>query len=217
MPRGRFITFEGGEGSGKSTQAKLLAERLRSSGIDVVLTREPGGTPFAEQVRDLLLGPNIAPHEALAEALLFYAARADHLARVIRPALKAGKWVICDRFSDSTHVYQNLAGELSHAAFIALERLVVAPTTPDLTCILNIPAEEGLRRVEDRRLAAAPTGADRYEARKLEFHRRLQDGFLKVAAADPNRCVVIDATGERAAVAARVWTAVEQRLLAGES
>ena len=215
MPRGKFITFEGGEGAGKSTQARVLGDHLGTNGIEVVLTREPGGTPFAEQVRGLLLGSNLPPHDALAEALLFYAARADHLARVIRPALEAGKWVICDRFSDSTRVYQGLAGGLSHEAFAALERLVVAPTAPDLTFILDMPPEEGLRRAEERRRASADTGADPYEVRTLEYHQRLQHGFLEVAAAEPGRCVVIDAAGERDAVAARVWGVVEQRLLRG--
>jgi dTMP kinase len=166
-------------------------------------------------VRELLLGANRAPREALAEALLFYAARADHLARVIRPALDGGQWVISDRFSDSTRVYQNLAGDLPHEAFTALEQLVVAPTAPDLTFVLDIRPEEGLRRAEQRRVAAARAGADPYEARTLEFHRRLRDGFLEVAAAEPERCVVIDAAGEPDAVARRVWSEVERRLLAG--
>lgn len=215
MRRGRFITFEGGEGVGKSTQSRLLADRLGARGISLVLTREPGGTPFAEEVRELLLGAKRAPRESLAEALLFYAARADHLGRVIRPALDGGKWVISDRFSDSTRVYQNLAGDLPHEAFNALERLVVAPTAPDLTFVLDIPPEEGLRRAEQRRVAAARTGADPYEGRTLAFHRRLRDGFLEVAAAEPERCVVIDAAGEPGAVAHRVWAEVERRLLAG--
>jgi dTMP kinase len=218
MPRGRFITFEGGEGVGKSTQARLLGERLlaarlQAGGIVPVLTREPGGTPFAEEVRELLLGADRAPREALAETLLFYAARADHLARVIRPALDAGKWVISDRFSDSTRVYQGLVGEVAPDVFVALERLVVAPTVPDLTFMLDIPAEEGLRRAEERRLAAAGRGRDPYEARRLDFHEQLRAGFLELAAREPDRCVVINATGEPGTVAARVWAAVERRLL----
>ena len=139
----------------------------------------------------------------------------DHLARVIRPALDAGTWVISDRFSDSTRVYQGLVGEVAPDVFVALERLVVAPTVPDLTFMLDIPAEEGLRRAEERRIAAARSGRDPYEARRLEFHEQLRAGFLELAAREPDRCVVIDATGEPAAVAARVWAAVERRLLAG--
>jgi len=215
MARGKFITFEGGEGVGKSTQARLAAERLERQGIATVLTREPGGTPFAEEVRDLLLGASHAPRGPLAEALLFYAARSDHLDRVIRPALAAGRWVVSDRFSDSTRVYQNLAGGLTDEAFATLERLVVAPTAPDLTLVLDIPPEEGLRRAALRRVA--DTGADRFEARTLDFHRQLREGFLAVAAAEPERCVVIDAAGAEAGVAARVWAVLEARLLAGSA
>jgi dTMP kinase len=214
MASGKFITFEGGEGSGKSTQARLLALRLGQEGIEAAVTREPGGTPFAEQVRKLILGPDTAPHDATSEALLFYAARADHLATIIRPALAAGRWVLCDRFSDSTRVYQSLAGDLPHNLFAALEAMVVAPTFPVLTCILDLPVEEGLRRASDRRHVAALAGHDRYEARTVEFHQRLRDGFLFVAKSDPQRCAVIDATGDQATVSARVWSAVAQRLLA---
>src|SRR5262245_58903953 len=141
MPSGRFITFEGGEGSGKTTQARLLAEVLRRSGIVPILTREPGGSPFAEQVRNLILDPEVAPHGPLSEALLFYAARADHIEKVIRPSLVAGQWVICDRFSDSTRVYQVEAGGLPLDVFKALELIVVKLPYPDLTFILDVPAE----------------------------------------------------------------------------
>ncbi len=144
MTAGKFITFEGGEGSGKSTQAHNLAGRLRAQGIEVVLTREPGGSPFAEALRTLILDPETPPHSALSEALLFYAARADHLDKTIRPALNAGAWVICDRFSDSTRVYQSEAGGLPGEVLDALEEIVVSPTVPDLTFILDLPAELGL-------------------------------------------------------------------------
>src|SRR5690606_18081710 len=150
MARGKFITFEGGEGAGKSTQAQLLAERLKARDIQVVLTREPGGSAFAEQVRELILGSNTADHGRLAEALLFSAARADHLERTIRPALEAGQWVICDRFADSTRVYQGVAGGLPKAIIEALERIVVDDTVPDLTIVLDLPATDGLARARGR-------------------------------------------------------------------
>jgi dTMP kinase len=211
MASGKFITFEGGEGSGKSTQARLLAERLHQESIDALVTREPGGTPFAEQVRALILNPAIAPHDALSEALLFYAARADHLTKAIRPALAEGKWVLSDRFSDSTRVYQSAAGGLPQDVFATLERLVVGSTVPDLTCILDLPAEEGLQRAGRR--AAALAGSDPYEARDPAFHQTLRDGFRQIARTEPDRCVLIDALGDQQAVAARIWAVVAQRLL----
>jgi dTMP kinase len=215
MPSGRFITFEGGEGSGKTTQARLLAEALRRGGIVPVLTREPGGSPFAEQVRNLILDPEIAPHSALSEALLFYAARADHIEKVIRPALVVGQWVICDRFSDSTRVYQVEAGGLPLDVFKAFELIVVKLTYPDLTFILDVPAEVGLARATTRRLARAIAGedADAFEKRDLDFHERLRQGFLEVAKADPHRCQVIDATGTQEKIAADVWAVVQRRML----
>jgi len=216
MVAGRFITFEGGEGSGKSTQAERLAERLAGLGIDVVLTREPGGSPFAEALRALILDPETPPHSALSEALLFYAARADHLEKTIRPALNAGRWVICDRFSDSTRVYQSEAGGLPPEVFDALEEMVVVPTTPDLTLILDLPAEAGLGRAQSRRLEAPSErgGPDAYEKRDLAFHWKLREAFTAIAHSEPQRCVLIDAAAEEAAVADAVWRAVETRLLA---
>jgi dTMP kinase len=217
MTAGKFITFEGGEGSGKSTQARLLAEALDARGREVVLTREPGGSPFAERVREVLLDPATPPHAPLSEALLFYAARADHLARTIRPALAAGRWVVCDRFSDSTRVYQGHAGELDPGLIEALERMIVAPTRPDLTVVVDIPAKEGLARAAVRRAAVpAPEGrssADAYEGRDLAFHERLREGFLAIAEAEPQRCIVVDGRHAAAEVAARVWTEVARRLM----
>jgi dTMP kinase len=210
---GKFITFEGGEGSGKSTQAKLLAKRLRERGLEVVLTREPGGSPFAEQLRALILAPNVAEHSALSEALLFYAARADHLAKLIRPALAAGRWVVCDRFSDSTRVYQSLAGDLPEETFGTLERIVVAPTVPDFTVILDLPPDEGLVRALARRGANAQTAADRYEGRGIGFHARLREAYLDIARSEPRRCVIINATPEPQTVSATVWAAIVGRLL----
>lgn len=212
MPkRSRFITFEGGEGSGKSTQARLLAERLKHAGIDTLLTREPGGSPFAEQVREFILGGKQAPHPPLSEALLFYAARADHLAHTIRPALSADRWVIADRFSDSTRVYQGAAGGVSSADIDTIDRIVVGDTTPALTLILDLAPEEGLRRAAERRPDGART--DPFEARELDFHKRLRAGFLAIATAEPQRCIVIDASGPAAPIAATIWRTIETRLL----
>jgi dTMP kinase len=215
MPSGRFITFEGGEGSGKSTQARLLAGALRAKTIEVVSTREPGGSPFAEQVRNLILDPETAPHSPLSEALLFYAARADHLDKVIRPALVAGRWVISDRFSDSTRVYQVEAGGLPLDVFKAFELIVVKLTYPDLTFILDVPAEVGLSRATTRRLAQALSGgaADGYEKRELDFHMQLREGFLAIAKAEPHRCHVLDGTAPPEQIAAEVMAQVERRLM----
>jgi dTMP kinase len=215
MPSARFITFEGGEGSGKSTQARLLAETLRARGIDGVLTREPGGSPFAEQVRSLILDPGTAPHSALSEALLFYAARTDHIEKVIRPALIAGRWVICDRFSDSTRVYQVEAGGLPLDVFKAFELIVVKLTYPDLTFILDLPPEVGLGRATTRLLAQALSGegADAYEKRDIEYHSRLREGFLAIAKAEPRRCHVLDATESEEKIAAEVLAQMERRLM----
>lgn len=209
---GRFITFEGGEGSGKSTQARLLAERLKYAGIDTVLTREPGGSPFAEQVREFILSGRTAPHPPLAQALLFYAARADHLATMIQPALNAGRWVISDRFSDSTRAYQGAADGVPRADIEILDRLVVGPLVPALTIILDIAPEAGLSRAAERRPAGVRT--DPFEARELAFHARLRQGFQAIAAMEPQRCVLIDATGPAAPIAGVVWRTVESRLLA---
>jgi len=216
MASGRFITFEGGEGSGKSTQAKRLFDGLRARGVDVLMTREPGGSPFAEQMRELILNPGIAPHTPLSEALLFYAARADHLHKTIRPALGVGRWVICDRFSDSTRVYQCDAGGLPLDVFNALEQMVVTLTFPDLTFILDVPAEVGLARAATRRLAQALSGdaPDAFEKRDVEFHERLREGYLAIAKAEPHRCHVIDGTREPDAIFAEIWAQVERRMLA---
>jgi dTMP kinase len=217
MASGRFITFEGGEGAGKSTQARLLAGRLEGRGIDVVLTREPGGSPFAEQVRDLILRADVAPHPPLAEALLFCAARTDHLEKTIRPALAAGRWVICDRFSDSTRVYQGAAGGVPTDALEALERLVVGPTRPDLTFILDMAPADGLARADARRAPVAQgseTRADAFERRHLAFHERLRAGYAAIAVAEPQRCALIDGAKPVDQVAADVWAETEARLLA---
>lgn len=213
MPAGRFITFEGGEGTGKSTQARRLADFLRAAGCDVVLTREPGGTPFAEQVRGLILSEQTAPHGPIAEALLFFAARSDHVVAFIRPALARGAWVVCDRFSDSTRVYQGVAGAMRAEAIEALDRIVVGATQPDLTLILDMDPTEGLARAAERRVAHGgnPAAADPYEQRDVAYHRRLREGYLKIAQGHPARCCLVDGAGTADEVERRVRAVVLQR------
>ncbi|CAA0091810.1 Thymidylate kinase [Starkeya nomas] len=205
---GRFITFEGGEGAGKSTQVRRLQERLASMGIDAVATREPGGSTGAEIVRHLILSGAAKPLGPLAEAALFAAARADHLDATIRPALARGAWVVCDRFADSTRVYQGALGNIDPRLIAALETVTVGETKPDLTIILDIPAEEGLARATAR----SGIAADRFESEGLSFHRSLRDAFRELAEAEPERCVLIDARGDADTVASTVWSAVRQRL-----
>lgn len=206
---GRFITFEGGEGTGKSTQSNLLAERLKALGIGVQLTREPGGSVGAEIMRYVLLSGAAKPLGPDAEALLFAAARNDHLDTLIRPTLKRGGWVICDRFADSTRVYQGVLGQVDPRAIRALERIVVGETKPDLTFVLDVPAEEGLKRAASRR---GEDQADRFEGEALEFHKKLRDAFLALAAKEPDRCVVIDATRPKQEVSDEIWRIVSERL-----
>lgn len=206
---GRFITFEGGEGTGKSTQANLLAERLKALGIGVQLTREPGGSVGAEIMRYVLLSGAAKPLGPDAEALLFAAARNDHLDTLIRPTLQRGGWVICDRFADSTRVYQGVLGQVDPRAIRALERIVVGETKPDLTFVLDVPAEEGLRRAASRR---GEDQADRFEGEAIEFHKKLRDAFLALAAKEPDRCVVIDATRPKPEVSDEIWRIVSERL-----
>ncbi len=219
MVAGKFITFEGGEGSGKSTQARRLADALRARGIDCVVTREPGGSPFADQLRDLILAPTVTPHGALTEALLFYAARADHLEATVRPALARGAWVVCDRFSDSTRAYQGAAGGVEPAVIETLERIVVASSGPDLTLLLDLDAKIGLARADARRrstTAAQSTGsafaADNFEGRHLEFHQRLRAGFLAIAQREPKRVCVLDAAQSADELERRITAVVAERL-----
>jgi dTMP kinase len=206
---GRFITFEGGEGAGKSSHAELLAQKLRALGIAVVLTREPGGSPGAEIIRHVLLSGAAKPLGADAEAILFAAARADHVTSLIEPALAQGRWVICDRFIDSTRVYQGALGEVDLRLIRSLERVSIGALRPDLTFILDVPAETGLARVKSRRGAA---DADRFERETLEFHQKLRAAYRDLAAREPHRCLLIDTTKPRAKVATQIWTAVSERL-----
>jgi dTMP kinase len=204
---GRFITFEGGEGAGKSTQLKRLVARLEGQGHAVVATREPGGSPGAEDIRALVLQGQADRWSPTTETLLMYAARRDHVERVIRPALAKGAWVVCDRFFDSTRAYQGAAGGVDPVFISALETHVVEQTRPDLTLIFDLPVSEGLNR------AHARAGHEmRFESKGLAFHERLREGFLAIAAAEPARCAVIDATGSPDDVEARVWAAAQERL-----
>jgi len=207
--RGKFITFEGGEGTGKSTQAAMLALRLESLGLGVQLTREPGGSPGAEIIRHVLLSGAAKPFGPEVEAMLFAAARDDHVQCTILPALDAGKWVISDRFADSTRVYQGILGKVDERLIKGLERVSIGDLAPDLTIILDVPVELGLARVKQRRGAAVP---DRFEAENLEFHQKLRAAFLAIAAEQLARCVVIDASAAKEAVAKEVWDAVKSRL-----
>jgi dTMP kinase len=208
--RGRFITFEGGEGTGKSTHAALLASRIKSFGIATLLTREPGGSPGAEIMRYVLLSGAVRPLGANAEAVVFAAARDDHLTTMIRPALDQGKWVICDRFADSTRIYQGVAGKVDPLAIKAMERIIVGDTKPDLTLILDVPAREGMKRAAERRGKSGD--ADRFAAEALAFHEKLRDGFLTLAAGEPDRCVLIDATLPKEEVAEQIWRVVSRKL-----
>lgn len=207
MPEGRFITFEGGEGAGKSTQLGRLAARLEAAGRQIVTTREPGGSPGAESIRELVLNGAADRWSPVTETLLMYAARRDHVERVIRPSLAQGRWVVCDRFADSTRAYQGAAGGTDPALIAALEAHILETTRPDLTLVFDLPVEVGLERAQAR------AGTEmRFESKGQAFHERLRAGFLAIARAEPQRCAVIDATGGLDEVEARVWAAVRSRL-----
>ena len=204
MPRERFITLEGGEGAGKSTQARLLAAKLEEKGHRVTITREPGGAPGAELIRKLIVDGDADRWTPRTEALLIFAAREDHLSRTIRPALERGEWVICDRFIDSTRAYQGAAQGLDLQVIEKLSEIVIGEDMPALTLMLDLPVETGLaragKRVED---AEAGVAEDRYEKMEIEFHQTLRRAFLDIARAEPGRC---------AEVAAAIWAEVGTRL-----
>jgi dTMP kinase len=206
---GRFITFEGGEGSGKSTQAGILANRLTRAGRQVFSTREPGGTPAAEEIREALLAGKVWQYGPFAEALMFSVARADHVENAIGQALLSGKWVVCDRFLDSTRAYQGATAGVPRALISALERVTLSGLLPDITFILDIPPEEGLARAAERRGVQVP---DRFESQELMLHERVRRAFLDIAEEEPDRCVVIDASQPEAMVAEDVWEVVLTRL-----
>jgi dTMP kinase len=207
--RGRFITFEGGEGSGKSTHAALLTDRLKTLGVGVVLTREPGGSTGAEVIRHVLLSGVAKPLGPDAEAMLFAAARLDHIISTIEPALARATWVICDRFIDSTRIYQGRLGRVDAKLLRALERVTVGELRPDLTFVLDVPADVGLKRARKRRGRAS---ADRFEEEGLSYHEELRQAYQMLAAAEPDRCVLIRATESKAVVADRIWKTVAARL-----
>ncbi len=207
--RGRFITLEGGEGAGKSAQARALGARLEYAGVTVKLTREPGGSALAEALREIILSGAAAKFGAAGEALLFSAARIDHIDQTIEPALQRGEWVISDRFADSTRAYQGAAGRLDGGFIRRLEQVVLGERKPDLTLILDLPPEVGLARASERRGAAS---ADRFEAEDVSFHAALRAAFLEIAHEEPHRCAVIDASRSIAAVSDAIWAAIVERL-----
>ena len=204
MLRGKFITIEGGEGAGKSTQARRLVGTLRLRGLKVIETHEPGGTYGAEAIRDILLSASGQDWEPLTEALLHFAARREHLSKIIVPALEHGDWVVSDRFADSTIAYQGYGLGLGREMIDALYKLSIGTFKPDTTIILDLPVEEGIERVYSR-----GSQLDRYETMDLEFHRRLRQGFLEIAELDPNRCVVVDASAAIDVIAADILETVE--------
>jgi dTMP kinase len=203
-----FVTFEGGEGSGKSVHTKALADRLRAEGRSVTLTREPGGAPGAEDIRALLVTGEPERWSPAAETLLNYAARDEHLRQTVRPALAAGGIVVCDRFMDSTRVYQGRAGGCDMALIDLLERHIVGSTRPDLTIILDVDPELGLARAKGR----GKSGESRFERKGLAFHRKIRDGFLEIARSDPARCRLIDSTQPSEKVSAEIWKHVSALL-----
>lgn len=206
MIRGKFITFEGGEAAGKSTQARLLSARLEGAGLGTVVTREPGGTPLGEDIRALILKDR--PQDPVTELLLFAAARAEHMTGIIRPALDDGTWVISDRFMDSSRVYQGKLYAVERELIAYLEKYTVSPDFPDLTIILDLPPEIGLQR------ATARGTLSRYDKERIETHEILRQGFLEIAEAEPKRCVIVDGLMSPENVEAAVWQAVNERLLA---
>lgn len=203
MPRGIFITFEGGEGAGKTTQLRLLQEKLEKSGKTVVATREPGGTPGAEALRKLLVNGDAYDWDALTETLLQFAARRDHVQKLIEPALVEGSAVLCDRFYDSTYAYQGCGQGMDAKAIDAIRKAVIGELKPDITFLLDLPVEEGLKRTQAQQ---------RYERLPPEFHERLRQGFLTMAKAEPKRFVIINAAQDAEKVAEEVWIATQKRL-----
>lgn len=211
---GRFISFEGGEGTGKSTQARELGQRLKSLGVPVRLTREPGGSPGAEAIRHVLLSGAAKTLGAYAEAILFAAARDDHVRHTIRPELNRGRWVVSDRFADSTRVYQGALGNVEMRLIRRLELITVGDTRPDLTFVLDLPASVGLERAARRRGSGE---VDRFEAETLDYHGKLREAYLELAEQESDRCVVVDASPDAETVSNVVWSLVRARLNPAEA
>ncbi len=203
---GRFISFEGGEGAGKSTQARRLAAALEKRGISCVITREPGGSSGAEEIRNLLVNGEPGRWDALTETLLLYAARADHVARTIKPAMEQGRWVLCDRFADSSYAYQGAGRGLDRETVRRIESVAIDDFKPDLTFVLDLPAEEGLKRANAR-----ASTESRFEQFDIGFHERLRQAFLDIARRSPDRCRVIDAAADENTVAQAIWKATAAR------
>ena len=199
--RGYFITFEGGEGAGKSTQIKRIADRLKKSGHKVLVTREPGGSAGAEAIRHVILSGAAQPFGTYMEAVLFAAARSDNVEQIIKPALKAGTTVLCDRFMDSSRVYQGVSGGVDEDFLLAMERVVTEDARPDLTIIFDLPPEVGLKRAAN---VWAEDGPDRFEKEDLSQQRARRKGFLDIAKAEPDRCKVVDASGDLESVNTQV-------------
>lgn len=214
MARGRFIVFEGGEGAGKSTQARLLAENLTANGIDVTVTREPGGTPFAEDIRRMLLSGSHAGSGPEAEAILVSAGRIDHLDAIIRPALESGRWVICDRFTDSTRAYQGVLSGGDEGFIAGLVDNTVGETRPDLTIVIDVPPETAAERLAGR---SGHAHEARWDEASSDDFATLRNAFLGIASANPANHAVVDGTGEADAVAAQVWAAVTGHFRLGAS
>lgn len=208
MARGRFITLEGGEGAGKSTQISRLASHLNNLGHKTLETREPGGSPGAEKIRELLVNGPTDRWDGMTESLLHFAARREHVLKTIVPALERGEWVLCDRFADSTLAYQGYGHGVDHDFIKSLYRETVGDLEPDLTIILDIPVEQGLSRADSR-----GSGGTRYERMEKAFHTRLRDGFLDIARKNPQRCTVIDATASIDEVTADILRLVEDKLV----
>lgn len=209
MSRGRFITLEGGEGTGKSTLLAALRDKLEATGQTVVLTREPGGTELAEEIRNLVLHPPKGQvWSSMAEALLMNAARTDHLEKKIRPALAAGSWVLCDRFADSTRVYQSVQNGVGIDVLRMLESSVLGETNPDLTLVLDAPVEQAASRRAER-----GGDADAFELRDRAFHEAVRQAFIDVARSEPERCMLLDASRSPSEVANNAWHEIESRLL----
>ncbi|MEQ8334054.1 dTMP kinase [Nisaea sp.] len=210
--RGRFITFEGGEGAGKSTQIRMLAAALEAAGQSVCLTREPGGSPGAEQIRALLVTGDTERWDAMTELLLHYAARRDHVRRLIEPELEKGTWVLCDRFADSSMAYQGYGHGLDRDKIADLHKIVLGTLSPDLTIILDLDPKTGLARTRATDEARRRGDEDRYERMELAFHQRMRDGFRDIAAAAPERVVLVDAEADANSLSRTIAGHVRERL-----